>query len=272
MSSAVITRKVSWKSVALPAEHGGWGFTLEPIFLGILAAPSAALPWLGVSALSLFLSRHPLRLVLGDLKRRKWFPRTNQALQMALLYGTVTFTSLGIAAITSRAPFWLPLILALPLALVHLYLDLQGKAKALIPEIMGATAMAAWAPAIALAAGWEPLNALGLWLILTARSLASIPYVRFQVLRVRAQKQNKTLKPPLSTAYIGWICSLLLITAACSYGIAPKLSVLSLTLMGIRLFTAPKAAPPPAKVLGWREIAYGMMTVILTGIGIHLGW
>ncbi|MDX2007394.1 MAG: hypothetical protein SFU83_19325 [Meiothermus sp.] len=34
--------KVPLRSVALPNEHGGWGFTLEPILLGLLVAPGEA--------------------------------------------------------------------------------------------------------------------------------------------------------------------------------------------------------------------------------------
>ncbi|VAV92581.1 Putative membrane-spanning protein, partial [hydrothermal vent metagenome] len=33
------TSRVNVRSIALPTEHGGWGFTLEPILLGLLVAP-----------------------------------------------------------------------------------------------------------------------------------------------------------------------------------------------------------------------------------------
>ncbi|HDL49896.1 MAG TPA: prenyltransferase, partial [Actinobacteria bacterium] len=36
------TPSVRLRSVAMPTEHGGWGFTLEPIILGLLVAPSPA--------------------------------------------------------------------------------------------------------------------------------------------------------------------------------------------------------------------------------------
>ncbi|MBZ0296495.1 MAG: YwiC-like family protein [Anaerolineae bacterium] len=31
-------RRPNLRSVALPAEHGGWGFLIEPILLGLLVA------------------------------------------------------------------------------------------------------------------------------------------------------------------------------------------------------------------------------------------
>ena len=35
-------QRVRLRSIALPTEHGGWGFTLEPILLGLLVAPTWA--------------------------------------------------------------------------------------------------------------------------------------------------------------------------------------------------------------------------------------
>ena len=35
-------RRPTLRSVAMPAEHGGWGLTLEPGILGVLLAPSLA--------------------------------------------------------------------------------------------------------------------------------------------------------------------------------------------------------------------------------------
>ena len=55
------TRPATLRSVAMPAEHGGWGLTLEPGLLGVLVAPSAAGLLLAVAALLVFLARTPVR-------------------------------------------------------------------------------------------------------------------------------------------------------------------------------------------------------------------
>ncbi|MDJ0498494.1 MAG: YwiC-like family protein, partial [Acidimicrobiia bacterium] len=65
-----------WRSIGLPVEHGGWGFTLEPALLGLLVAYSAAAWELAVASVAVFLARRPLRLVLTDLMRRRWLPRS----------------------------------------------------------------------------------------------------------------------------------------------------------------------------------------------------
>src|SRR3990172_6520564 len=60
------SNKAVIKSVALPAEHGGWGFTLEPIFLGMLVAPSWYGALLGLSALAVFLIHQPVKVATKD--------------------------------------------------------------------------------------------------------------------------------------------------------------------------------------------------------------
>jgi hypothetical protein len=70
---------VPWRNVVLPAEHGGWGLSAEPVLLGLVPAPSLAGVCLGLATLTGFLSRHPLRLVLMDRRKDARYPRTKLA-------------------------------------------------------------------------------------------------------------------------------------------------------------------------------------------------
>ena len=81
MSAPVATEPptVPWRPVALPAEHGGWGFLAEPVVLGLVLAPSAAGLCLALAALAAFLARHPLRLALIDRRKGVRYPRTGLA-------------------------------------------------------------------------------------------------------------------------------------------------------------------------------------------------
>src|SRR5690606_32178120 len=114
MSAVTVTRRVSWRTVALPAEHGGWGFTSEPVLLGLLVARSPAGAWLGVAAFGAFLARHPLKLVLGVLRRSKRFPRTTQALQVATGYLVAALAAVAAALLTARGDFLPALAAAVP--------------------------------------------------------------------------------------------------------------------------------------------------------------
>ena len=42
MSATAASQRVRLKSIALPPEHGAWGFLLEPLLAGLLIAPSWA--------------------------------------------------------------------------------------------------------------------------------------------------------------------------------------------------------------------------------------
>lgn len=50
----------SLRALALPAEHGGWGFVLEPVVLGLLVCPSRPGGALALAATATFLAHHPL--------------------------------------------------------------------------------------------------------------------------------------------------------------------------------------------------------------------
>lgn len=269
MSTAAVTRRVSWKTVALPAEHGGWGFTSEPVLLGMLVAPSPAGAWLGVAAFGAFLSRHPLKLVLGDLRRGRTFPRTVQAAQVAAGYLAVALLGMIAAFLTRSGDFWPILAAAVPFGLFHLVEDARGRSRALAPEVAGAVAMGSLAPAIALASGWSMPMALGLWLVLAARSLGSIPYVRVQVLR--SHRKPGMPEPAVWSAYAGSIVGLAAVVAGAVAGILPWLAVPALALLVVRAFTGLREHGIPARVLGWREIGFGLGTVALTALGSWIG-
>jgi len=58
-----------WKTVrevVVPTEHGGWGFTTEPLVLGLLVAPGLTTVALAVVGMAVFLARRPLRLLTAD--------------------------------------------------------------------------------------------------------------------------------------------------------------------------------------------------------------
>ncbi|WP_297561250.1 YwiC-like family protein [Meiothermus sp.] len=265
MMNTISTPKVSLKAVALPSEHGGWGFTLEPVLLGLLVAPSGAGLGLGLFALAAFFTRHPLKLWLSDLRRGKKFPRTALARNLALLYGLLALAGLTLAAWWASGPFWLPLLLALPLVGVQLWFDAHNRGRNLLPELSGAVAMGAMASSIALAAGQDPRLAYGLWLVLAARAVASIFYARAQVRRTRGESVN------LVAAYFAETLAVVVLIAGTGLGLVPWLSVVALAiLIPLSLYTFSKP-PVPARVVGWSQMALGLWVVLLTALGARGG-
>lgn len=265
MATPAPRSRVSLKAVALPNEHGGWGFTLEPVLLGLLVAPSGAGLGLGLFALAAFFTRHPLKLWLTDLRRGKTLPRTALARNLALLYGLLALAGLTLAAWWASGPFWLPLLLALPLVGVQLWFDARNQGRNLLPELCGAVAMGAIATGIALAAGQDPLLAYGLWQVLAARSLVSIFYARAQVRRARGEgvevvpvylAEGLAIAGLVLGAWLGWL---------------PWTSVLALALLLPWTLYTLHRPPMPARAVGWSQMALGLLVVLSTALGARGG-
>ncbi|GIW24415.1 YwiC-like family protein [Meiothermus sp.] len=263
MTAQPKTVQVPLKTVALPNEHGGWGFTLEPILLGWLVAPSWAGLGLGVFALAAFFTRHPLKLWLADVRKGKRFPRTPVAGRFALAYGSVGGLGLLLAFVRAEGPFYWPLLAALPLIAVQLWFDAHNKSRNLLPELAGAIAMGSVATGIGLAGGLEPSVALGLWLTLAARAYAAIHYARTQVMRARG------LAVSFRTAYLAEVVAVGALLLGALAGWVPWLGVLAVGLL-LPFSAYTFARPPvPARVVGWSQMAFGLLVVTLTALGMR---
>ena len=256
------------RSVALPNEHGGWGFLLEPVLLGLLVAPSGSGAWLGIAALGAFLARHPLKLALNDLRRGKVYMRTRLATGFAVFYGVVALVAFGLAISSTTASFWWPVLLAVPFGLVQLFFDAQNRSRELVPEVLGALAMAFLAPVIALAAGWALVQAWPLWVILAVRAVPSILYVRA---RLRLERGERTSQASSLVSHLLGFVGLGILTML---GITPWLTVLAaLVLLARSVYgLSDLRRRVPAKIIGFQEIAYGLMVVLLAAFEYRFGF
>ncbi|MGZ8784076.1 MAG: YwiC-like family protein [Acidimicrobiia bacterium] len=260
------TARVRLRSIALPTEHGGWGFTLEPILLGLLVAPTRAGLGLAVATTAIFLARRPVKLVLTDLVRKRRLPRTRIAVWFALGYGTLALAGVALAVVTAAGPFWWPLLVAIPFAAISLQADAKSHNRGLLPELTGGIAMGSAAAAIALAADWDWAAAFGLWLVLAARSFAAIIFARAQVRRAKDQPYDR------SGAYSAQVAAVLVVGLAAALAIVPLLSALAIFLLGVGAFYSLARPPVPAKTVGWTQMVFGLMVVALTAIGVSTGW
>lgn len=175
------------RSVALPIEHGGWAFLLEPIVLGLLVAWSWTGLVLSIGALAAFLLHQPLKTAVRDRMARRRAPRTIWAERFAASYAVIAIACLGWVVWSAPSRVVVALGIFVPLAAVQLAYDLRGQSRALVPEIAGAAALAGIAVAIAMLDGWTVGPAIGLWGVLVARSAPSIVYVRERLLLERGK-------------------------------------------------------------------------------------
>ena len=251
------------RSVALPTEHGGWGFTLEPILLGLLVAPSASGWEISVAALGIFLARRPVKLFSADLVRRRWLPRSAMALVFSFIFGGLALAGVIGALVTTQGPFLIPVALAAPFALVALRADAHSRNHALLAELSGAIAMSSTVAAITVSSGWDLLPSLGLWLVLAARDVAAIVLVRGQVRRSKGKSADTTKIYLTQAGAIG------VIAIASALGVVPWLSVVAIGLVCIVAVVSLNRPPIPAKTIGWTQMALGLAVVLVTALGVR---
>ncbi|HEV8590012.1 MAG TPA: YwiC-like family protein [Pyrinomonadaceae bacterium] len=248
------------KTIALPAEHGGWGLLFEPVVLGLLLAPSIAGLYLAFSAVGFFLARHPLTLLI--LSRKRSSPRTALAKSFAALYIFTGVSSFIVAISFTQHSFVLPLLIAAPFAIVQLAYDWSGRRRVLLSELAGAIAISSLAPAIALSGGWSSAAAFALWTIMIARAVPSIVYVRTCLKRLHGRAA------PNYSVVIAHTLALLLAVCLVVMRAAPRLTILALILLSIRAVIGVLVSMRvTAKQLGFSEIGFGAATVIVVVVG-----
>ncbi len=257
---------VRLKSVALPPEHGAWGFLLEPIVVGLGVAPSWAGLLLSLGVLGAFLLRHPLKIAYQDRRHGRRYARTTLAERVALFYAAAAAIGLAGGLLIAGPEVLLPVSLAAPLALLLLVSYAQNRGRDLWPQMAGAGALAGTATAVALAGGAATGPALALWAILLGRSVPSILYIRA---RLRLEKGKPLAVAPVVAANLLAVGG---VTALAAGGVAPLLAVIALAILLARALhgLSPWRRRVRVQTLGFLELGFGALTVLLTVAGYAL--
>lgn len=261
-SETAVDRVVTWRSVALPSEHGGWSLTAEPALLGLIVAFSWSGLAIAAAAMLAFVARTPLKIVLVDRWRRRSLPRSRLALRIASVEIALLVLLAAIAALATDHRFWMPLAIAAPLVAVELWYDMRSRSRRLIPEIAGTVGIGSVAAAVALAGGASTLIATGLWCVVAARSVAAITSVRYQIMRSRSHPLPRWHSDlgqlaAIVGALVGWaldavpLAALLALAALCLF------NVVSVVLPARR-----------AVVIGLHQTVFGLIVVAVTATAV----
>jgi len=252
-----------WRAVAIPTEHGGWGLTLEPVLLGLLLAFSWSGAAIGLVAFLAFLIRTPAKLALIDRRRHRALARSRLAARIAAIE-TVLLVALAAAALIGSGWHWLlPLAIAAPLFAVELWFDVRSRSRRLLPELCGAVGISAVVASIVIAGDGSGQLAVAAWMILAARASASIPFVRTQIARMRR-----------GAASLGTSDTFQLAGAALALGAAAVDDQVVLGAGAVVALAVAQAVAtrrrniPPVKVIGVRQMAFGLVVVAATAIGV----
>ncbi len=251
-----------YKSVALPREHGAYGFTIEPLMLGLLTAYTSAGLLLALGTMLAFFAHQPVKILFGQNKDLRKTAGLFLVLYLtAALYFFVLF--LKQTSFHSAAPFYSALILMA----FYLILDLLHYSRRIFVEIMAPAAIGLIAVSIVLAAGWSDNKALGLGLLLAARFVPTPFYVRA---RLRLEKKQE---PENGAALFSSGFSLVLIFLLSLMGITPWLGLTAVGVLTLRTFLGLSSLRKKSTVraVGMREFFYGQVLVWFSAAGYWLG-
>lgn len=247
-------------TVAIPSEHGGWAFTLEPVLLGLLVAFSWSGVVLGLVTLLGFMLRTPLKMVAVDHRRRRELPRTVLARKVAAAEASLVVVLLVGLTLGRSLRFLAPLGAAAPLVAVEWWYDIRSRSRRLIPELAGTIGIGSVAAAVGMLGGASPSVAGGLWLVIAARSMAAVIFVRVQLLRAKQQPHKRTVSD------LGQLLAVLIVALGAVTGFVPWVGWSAILVMaGVQIWLVRR--PPPAIVIvGAQQVVLGLFVVLTAGL------
>lgn len=268
IASAIPVKRpvVNVKTIALPIEHGSWGFVFEPLTAGLLIAFTPSAFWIVLLVVGAFLTRQPLKVLLNARQANRALPQTPVAQKFIAFYGAIFTVGLAGTLYFISASALTPFLFILPLAAYQIYCDGSRKSRQLLPELTGAVAVSSSVSVIALAAGWTFPAAIALWAIFVARLIPSILYVRNRLLLEKG-KSFSAIVPGVSH-----VAALALVGALAIYGLSPLLTVLMFAvLLGRGVIGLSKyRSKIKAMRIGVWEVVYGTLTALSVVIGYYL--
>jgi hypothetical protein len=136
----------------------------------------------------------------------------------------------------------------------------------LIPELTGAIAISSSSAVIALAGGWNYLNAFALWLIFVCRLIPSILYVRN---RLRLEKGKEFTR---NAVVISHFFALIIIGILAVNFLIPRLPLIMFFVLTLRAIwgLSPYRKKVKAMKIGVWEVIYGTLTALSVVFGYYL--
>ena len=248
-------------TVFLPKEHGSWSLALEPLALGLLAAPSLAGAALALAALAGFFARRPLKAALapGFTERRRTARGT------VVMLSALTVAAFFETVLLGGVPDLWPLLLAAPLGGMFAWFDGQNESRTAAAELAGSATFALLPAAFATLAGWAWPAALALAALALVRSVPTVLTVRTCLRLGKNQPVNARL--PLAAG----VLALGLTVGLVGRHLVPVVAVGLVALLLVRTVVFVISLRPawPAKRIGMIEAALGVLYVGVLALAYH---
>jgi len=257
--------------IAIPSEHGSWILLLGPLVIGLAAAPGISTPslYVAIAALTGFLARQPITLVVKAMSGRRSRQDLPAAWFWIAVYGSIT--ALMVTGLVMRGHAYV-LLLALPgvpvLAWQLVLVARRAERRQEFVEIVGAGVLALAAPAAywvgagsADAAGWW------LWVLTWAQSVTAIVYAYLR-LEQRTLTATPDLRTRLRRGAPALACSTLALAAVVALSAAEVLPAWLFVPYAIQWLETiygtlrPAIGLKPTQV-GWRQLAVSIVFTVL---------
>lgn len=250
------------KKILLPRQHGSWGFTLEPLLLGLLAAFSVDGFWLALAIIFAFLNHQPIRIAFKSQGQKRFLALFFLSL-FALIAGVIFVWFIYKQGLKTSTP----VLITMALMVFYLGLDLRGYSRLLFTEILAAVAMGLVTVSMALAAGWNWPMALGLLTIVWIRAITTTYYVRA---RLRLDRGDRRY---VFRAYFVHFIGVLVLVLSVRYAHLPWLALIAYLVLTWRAFAgvSSRRRSLTVKQIGFREFLYGLQMVLLSALGYWIG-
>ncbi len=229
-------------------------------------APSISAALLSLAVTAVFLLRQPAKIILADLRRGRTFARTKLAWQFAGLYAVIAAVAVAMTVRLSGSDWLLPSLLALPFGIVFLTYDLTQPGRTWQAELSAPLALGSATASMALLDGWLIGPSLALWVVLAARAVPSILFVRAR-LRLDRGKEPDPIVPILSH-----VIAILLVAELAQIDLLPWLSIVPFGVLLLRAVhgLSSRRWMVSVKTIGFIELGLGIATVLVVAAGYWL--
>lgn len=250
---------MSLNKVAIPKEHGSWGFVIEPLLLSLIVAYTLEGLLLALATFFLFLSNQPIKIVINKLASKK-----NRAMGRIVLavYLIVAIALSSYPLLNLSFKLLLPFYAALLIMLIYLFAVLSKLSRNLLVEFLPILAMTLVAITIVTIDNSFNFNPIIFGFLLLSRAVPTVIYINAKV------KESRGLKFSVLPTHLSHLVFLLFIIWASLVNLLPTLSILAALLLSIRSvigfskFNFTKTI----KQIGVVEFIYGSLFVIINGI------
>jgi len=251
-----------YHKIALPQEHGAWGFFLEPIILSLFVAYSLNGLLIAIAAFFLFLIRQPLKNIIrhSSISFRKLYVSQIFLLVYFLMACIAIFVPLLVLPIEIFIPFGI----TLAVMFVFVVYEAIVKKKNFIIELIAPIAIDFLSLTILFAAGWDLSPALAFFLLLLSRSVQSAIYVHINLQKIKGKPINNIVLHV--TNIIFSIALVLLIISK----LLPPLSLLAFAILVARSYNIFNHGKLNVKGVGLKEFIYGAVFVVINIIAFNL--